>query len=264
MANKRNGELHKGHRQRLKDRADIFGLGSLSDHEKVELLLTYTIPRKDLNEISHVLLNTFGSFYNLLNSDKLDIMKVKGIGKESALFLKLIPQYFDFYKQSKLQGKIKLETSISCVEYFRTIYDVEDSEEAYLAMLNEKSELIKIIPVTKESKQNEVELNDLLISREIEARKPKYVILFHTHPFGVMPSAEDLSSTVKIITSCNKLNTTVVDHIILNKDKYLSFKDSRILEELQTIANNRLSMIIAGDPKIYSNILSLIEKDNGK
>lgn len=263
MANKRESGLHKGHRQRVKQRADSFGLGAFSTHEAIELLLTYVIPRRDLNEISHVLLKTFGSFYNILNADKQDLMKVNGIGKESALFLKLLPQYFDLYKESKEQGKVKLGTTARCVEYFRNNYDINDFEEAYLIMLNDKEELIKIIPASEYSKGHEVEIDDALISKEIDSRRPKYVTLLHTHPNGdVKPSAEDLSSTVKIMLSCKNHNTRVVDHIIFNKSRHFSFKDNNVMSELETIANSKLVYLKVDNPKEYKKILEIIDKDN--
>ena len=44
-------QLHSGHRKRMKERYLQSGIDSLSDHEKLELLLYYAIPRKDTNEI---------------------------------------------------------------------------------------------------------------------------------------------------------------------------------------------------------------------
>ena len=92
MANKRNSELHKGHRQRLKARAEKFGLKSFSEHEAMELFLSYTIPRVDINELAHNLNNTFGGFYGCLNAEKEDLLKINGIGKESALYIILMKQ----------------------------------------------------------------------------------------------------------------------------------------------------------------------------
>ena len=54
-------DLHKNHRQRLKKRFLEKGIESFDDHNVLELLLFYAIPRKDTNEIGHRLINHFGS-----------------------------------------------------------------------------------------------------------------------------------------------------------------------------------------------------------
>ena len=73
---------HKDHRQRLKTKVKNYGLECLANHEVLELLLTYTIPRKDTNPIAHNLIEYFGSFSNVLDASYHDLLKVDGIGPE--------------------------------------------------------------------------------------------------------------------------------------------------------------------------------------
>ena len=73
--------VHDGHRQRLRQRFQTEGLSSFEEHQALELLLFYAIPRRDTNELAHTLLDTFGNIRNLLEADVRDIMKVPGIKK---------------------------------------------------------------------------------------------------------------------------------------------------------------------------------------
>jgi len=41
--------IHEGHRSRIRERYITEGLDSFSDHEVVELLLFYCIPKRDTN-----------------------------------------------------------------------------------------------------------------------------------------------------------------------------------------------------------------------
>ena len=50
----------EGHRQRLRYRFNTSGLGAFEDHEVLELLLTYSVPRKDVKPIAHALLSASG------------------------------------------------------------------------------------------------------------------------------------------------------------------------------------------------------------
>lgn len=259
MANKRNSDLHRGHRQRLKERALKYGLGSLSEHERLELLLYFAVVRKDLNEPSHELLNTFGSFYNLTHSKRQDIEKIKGIGQEASCLLTLLPEIVDWYLDSKEEGPIKLSTSVQAVKYFKSKFVVGDSEEAYFAMLNEKEELIKLIPIGN-GNGHEVSINEKLLAYEVNGRRPKYVILFHTHPKGeVKPSIDDLASTLRIMGICKIAGALVVEHIIINKGSWYSFKDEGVINELKSLADRQENLLQASNPKLYTKVLDLIE-----
>ena len=48
--------IHKGHRQRMKDRFQQEGLDHFSDIQVLELLLFYCVPRQDTNPLAHRLL----------------------------------------------------------------------------------------------------------------------------------------------------------------------------------------------------------------
>ena len=60
--------VHDGHRQRKKDRFRDYGLRGFADHEVLELLLYYAIPRKDTNVTAHLLLERFGSLDEVLHA----------------------------------------------------------------------------------------------------------------------------------------------------------------------------------------------------
>ena len=45
------------------------------------------------------------------------------------------------------------------------------------------------------------------------------------------PSPEDISFTTKLTQACNLVDLKLVDHIIVGKNKYFSFKEKRIFIE---------------------------------
>jgi len=57
-----NENIHKGHRKRIKQKFIDSGFSGFNNHEILELLLFYSRPRVDTNEIAHRLINNFGSF----------------------------------------------------------------------------------------------------------------------------------------------------------------------------------------------------------
>lgn len=82
--------IHAGHRQRLRKLFLTTHPSALSDHQLLELLLFYAIPRADTNITAHLLLETFGSITGILGADINHLIKVDGIGEKSALLIKMI------------------------------------------------------------------------------------------------------------------------------------------------------------------------------
>ena len=53
--------MHEGHRERLRETYLEQGASALHEHQLLELLLTYAIPRRDTNPLAHSLLSAYGS-----------------------------------------------------------------------------------------------------------------------------------------------------------------------------------------------------------
>ena len=79
--------IHKGHRQRLKERFAQEGLDNFTDVQALELALFYVLPRRDTNPIAHALLDHFGSLDQVLDAPVEEMAKVPGVGESAAVFL---------------------------------------------------------------------------------------------------------------------------------------------------------------------------------
>ena len=85
-----DNNIHSGHRERLRNRFLSTGALGFSEHELLELMLFYAIPRSDTNELAHTLLNRFGNISNILKADISELSEVKGLGQSAAMLIKLI------------------------------------------------------------------------------------------------------------------------------------------------------------------------------
>ena len=61
--------VHDGHRQRFKEQFLQSGLDGFNSHQLLEMLLYYSIPRKDTNPLAHRLMDTFGSLSGVLEAE---------------------------------------------------------------------------------------------------------------------------------------------------------------------------------------------------
>ena len=110
--------LHDGHRQRMKERFARHGLDSFAEHEALELLLYYAIPRRDTNELAHTLLDRFGSLERVLLAPREELMKVPGVGEGAALLLTRVPAVSQYTHRHAPQETILNSgdaSGISCV-----------------------------------------------------------------------------------------------------------------------------------------------------
>ena len=110
---------HDGHRERVREKIAAAGLDTFQDHEVLEYILFHCIPRKNTNEIGHELIDRFGSFADVLNSDKERLKEVPGMTEIAALFLSVLPDIMRRYllsaerKRTNLSGRRKVRDYIA-------------------------------------------------------------------------------------------------------------------------------------------------------
>ena len=78
-------KLHTGHRKRLRFRFRNEGLRHFTEHQVLEYLLSFVIPRRDTNELAHKLINKFGSLKNVLSAPYSILSSFDGLGEVSAI-----------------------------------------------------------------------------------------------------------------------------------------------------------------------------------
>ena len=84
--------LHKGHRQRLRELYLKDGIDNFNDHQALELLLFYAIPQRDTNPLAHKLLEEFGSISAVFDAP-VPQLKRAGLTDNTITLLKLIPAF---------------------------------------------------------------------------------------------------------------------------------------------------------------------------
>ena len=82
--------VHEGHRSRKKEQFRAHGLDAFADHEVLELLLYYAVPRQDTNPIAHRLMKKFGSLDAVFAADRAALEEVEGIGENASTLLSLM------------------------------------------------------------------------------------------------------------------------------------------------------------------------------
>ena len=98
--------IHSGHRHRVRQR--FLKENSLESFE--ELLLFYAYPMKDTNEMAHKLLDTYGSFHNLLAAGADDLMARGNLTEGAAVLISMLPHIARRYENSFYSKKEQMDT----------------------------------------------------------------------------------------------------------------------------------------------------------
>ena len=229
---KSGSRTHKGHRARLREKVKTSGLKVLSKHEIIELLLTYTIPRKDTNDLGHELCERFGSIRNILSADVVDLKKVDGVGESSAFFLNLLGQLFEIVKQDKGSRTLTIKSTGDIVKYFRNNYEIEDRERFICFVLSDLGKIESAFSFDGKSSSS-VEIDKKVFVDNINIKKSSSIIVIHTHPGGsVVPSREDMMATQQLLNISAVLGIVFNDHIVINESSHFSFKENGLLDNM--------------------------------
>ncbi len=224
--------MHGGHRQRLKDKVREHGLKVLSEHEILELILTYTIPYKDTNELAHSLINRFGSLSAVLNANKDSLINIKGVGEETALFLTMLPELLSYYRDRKDKDVELLNSVAACISFFRKNYEIQKVEHFYVMCLSSSYKLIDKYDIEGED-ASYVIFDTRNFASMVTDKHVKAVVLFHTHPNGkVEPSDSDLETTRDIFHICAVMGIKLCDHLIFNETCCYSFEANKKISEI--------------------------------
>ena len=214
--------MHEGHRERLRNRVKKYGLESLEDHEKLEYLLFAFVPRRDTNPIAHELLRTFGSLKRVLDAEPVQLLSIKGMTENAALFLHSLPDMLSAYSLSERSSL--LDGVLPCAEYIIAKIGSKNEEHFMVLYLNDGCHLIKADDNTS-GKNKTVSVNRDKIVAEAVKCGAKYVVLGHNHPNGsITPSMADIDSTNRIVQALGVVNVILGDHLIVSGDEYYSMK----------------------------------------
>ena len=176
--------IHDGHRQRLKERFAQEGLDHFDDLYVLELLLYYAIARKDTNPIAHALLDHFGSLTAVFEATPEELQKVPGIGRNTAIFLSLIPQVGRYYQIKRADPGDILHTLEQCGRYLVPYFYGREHETVFLLCLDAKCKVLGCKLVGEGS----VNSANIPVRRVVEIAlntNATTVVLAHNHPSGI-------------------------------------------------------------------------------
>ena len=226
-------ELHKDHRKRIRARYLGEGLDHFAPHETLELLLTYAIPRRDVNHIAHRLLAHFGSISAVLEAPAEELMKVEGIGDTAAVLLKIIPDVCRVYQMEKADVADLFSSPQQIGEYMAAHFIGRTNEVVYLLCLDNKGKMLYCDMLS----EGTIDMVPVKMRTVVEIALrvgAASVVLAHNHPQGfAIPSQGDIEVTRKAAQALKMVSVQLLDHIIVAGNDYVSLADSGLIRPLE-------------------------------
>jgi DNA repair protein RadC len=215
--------------ERPRERLITFGPEALSAQELLALIIGRGIPKKSVMNIAQELLARFGNIKAISQASIEALSEIKGIGLAKAAQIKAC---FELGKRQDLEPELKnydIKNPQSVVKAIRASIKDKAKEHFKLILLDTRNKIIGISTISIGT-LNASLVHPREIFKEAIIHNSASVVLAHNHPSGdPEPSEEDLTITKRLVDSGKILGIEVIDHIIIGKTNFSSFKERGLI-----------------------------------
>ena len=214
--------------ERPRERLVKFGEQALSAQELLQLILGRGVAGESVAITAQKLLSHFGSLQKLSEASIEELSSIKGIGLAKAAQIRAA---FEIGRRLSTQAPSYKSKELTDPEkVYRLIKSkLRDyhKEHFYIIALNSRNYSIAEVSV---GSLNASIVHPREVFAEAIKNKAASVVFAHNHPSGdPEPSEDDLLLTKKLVESGKILGIEVIDHIIVSKDNFFSFKNKGII-----------------------------------
>ena len=210
--------------ERPRERLQKFGPEALSAQELLALVIGRGIPKKSVMNIAQELLAKFGNVKAISQATIEELSQIKGIGLAKAAQIKAC---FELGKREELEPELKnfdIKNPEAVVKAIRASIKDKAKEHFKLILLNPRNKIIGISTISIGT-LNASLVHPREVFKDAITHSAASVVLAHNHPSGdPEPSEDDIEITKKLVESGKILGIEVIDHIIIGKNDYYSFK----------------------------------------
>jgi len=199
------------------------GPEALSDQELLAIILGSGVKGKNVFHVARGILQTIDKQRGKIELKSL--LAIEGIGLAKAC---QVIASLEFARRRSAKGLLVIQKAQDVLPLIMPIADKK--QEHFLCLsLNGANEVIGNRVVTV-GLLNSSQVHPREVFAEVISDRAASVILAHNHPSGVLkPSPEDITINQQLIDAGKILGITVLDHIIITKKGYLSFKEAGLM-----------------------------------
>ena len=225
---KENKGLHDGHRDRLRKQFIENGIESFFDHQIVELMLFYCIPRKDTNDMAHMLLDKFGSFSGLLDAP-LELLQERGVSSNTALFIKLISALCSRYYHDKYQPE---DDDLSVEDFVISHFTGIHENQLSLILLDGHGKLIFCDSIKEADFSCPDENIKSILQLSVLNNGMAAVVVSNRQNGNTLPSKEEINMIVKLRQFLKNVGILLLDYYIVSDTECCSLSNTEEYENI--------------------------------
>jgi DNA repair protein RadC len=199
------------------------GPEALSDVELLSIILGTGVKGKNVFQVAQSILRVLAKQRGKVELKSL--LAIEGIGLAKAC---QIIASLEFSRRRYAKGLLVIQKAHDVLPLVMPIAD-KKQEHFMCLSLNGANEVIGNRVVTV-GLLNSSQVHPREVFAEVISDRAASVILAHNHPSGVLkPSTEDITLTEQMVEAGKILGIPVLDHIIISKKGYFSFKEEGFL-----------------------------------
>ena len=236
--NKPIANLHARHREKLRQRLRTEGPDHFEDHQLLEALLFFSIPRKDTNDTAHSLIEQTGSLSAVFAADRDVLCKIDGVGEHSATLIKLVNGIMRRISMEDVKPREKYNSAGKLAKYFANLFVGLSKERSYLMLLDNDYRILDCILVCDGTINALPILTRNMIEKAV-MKQASMAVFAHNHPNGSeLPSHEDIEVTHHLISAFYLFGITLLEHMVIAGNKYFPIIRNMTAEEKQEHIKN--------------------------
>ena len=217
---------NEGHRKRLREHFLKSGASGFSDHELLELLLTFAIPRRDVKPIAKDLMAKCGDLAGVLGAPLDIVRQVSGIGDAACVLVRLAAAILpESQRPERRQKRRSAQTVEDAVESVRSLLHGSREEQLHILLLDAQNRVMATEVVASGTADRFTVYPRQILEVALVHRAAAF-ILAHNHPSGeAAPSEADRELTKRIAAAAESVGVRLVDHLVLGQHSMYSFRE---------------------------------------
>ncbi len=206
------------------------GARSLSDAELIAILIGSGNLNETAVELSRRILAAVNNDLNELGRKGIDFFRsFNGIGEAKAVSIAAALELGKRRKDAEVFNRRKITGSKDAADFFQPLLGDLNHEEFWIMLLNRSHKIIDTFMISQGGISGTVIDVRLILKNALE-KLASAIILCHNHPSGNMQASDaDLQITRKIKRAAELMDITVLDHLIIAQNSYLSLADEGLM-----------------------------------
>lgn len=195
----------------------------MAPYELLEILLAQAIPRTDVKNLAKACLQGT-SLGGLVSRKPRELMELPGIGPHAASLLALCHRiHLELVRETE-STRLVCTDPADLVPWFRSRIGLAEHEQFAAVFLDQSGVILGREEFGAGSRTRTVLYPRLLFSAALRL-KATGLVLAHNHPGGsLVPSVADRELTARIVQAGLPLEVSLVDHLIVTRSGYVSFR----------------------------------------